>query len=184
MLSTRWNQLPSTLTPIGTLLLSLTPSSVAFTDWPDGSIRSSLHDSWIVFRGANQPNLLLGEPCCAGEFSEADWIAEVDGLPKLISEFGNLQIGMLPPCFGFRVGGRLVHQSDTELCWGVTGDWENALPIFHDGSGNTICVSTDGKVGIRSPHQFQNVATTLGDFVTMFVKRQRTGKSPQREWWW
>ena len=183
-LSTRWEHLPTSVRPIATFLLSLNASSIAFTDWPDGTLNSSIDDSWIVFRGTNQQELLLGE---SGQRSavDAEWLSSVSGLSELLSEFSNLRIGTLPPYCGFYASKRLIKQSDADLCWGATGEWENGLPIFHDGSGNSICISERGAVGIwSSSNEFQYVGPTLADFVTMFVHRQRTGSSPQNQWWW
>ncbi len=180
LLASSWSDLHHTVAPIGTYLLSLKICSVAFTE-----SSGDLCQSWIVFRGSNSDQCLLGSPSIrSAEILNAAWIAKVTGLQHLLTAFGNLQVGMIPPCSGFYVGDRLTHESDNELCWGPTGKWENALPIFHDGSGNSICVSTDGAIGIWSPHQFQCIAASLPEFVTMFVNRQRSGQSPQTEWWW
>ena len=180
MLVTKWKDIHPVIAPIGSYLLSLKICSVAFTE-SSGDTNSS----WIVFRGANSSQCLVGSPSKASDdIMNADWINDIPGLRELLTEFGNLQVGMIPPCSGFFVGDRLIHQSDDELCWGQTGKWENALPMFHDGAGNSICVSTDGAIGIWLPHQFQNVAASLAEFVAMFVNRQQSGQSSQAQWWW
>ena len=179
-LATQWLDIHPIIEPIASYLLSMEVCSFVFTESSGGSC-----PSWIVFRGSHDQQLLLGSPGKpSDEISNSAWINKIPGVRQLLIEFGNLQVDMIPPCEGFYIGDRLVHEADDQLCWGKTGTWENALPFYHDCAGNSICVSTDGEIGIWSPHQFQSIADSLSAFVTMFLSRRRSGKSPEEEWWW
>ena len=179
-LAAHWIDLHQAVAPIGHHLLSLNICSLAFTEPHDEP-----KQSWIVLRGSDSEQYLLGITSpLSDEVENATWLQNIDGLQDLLTAFGNLQIGTIPPCSGFNIGSRLIREADEELCWGITGKWENALPIFHDGSGNSICVSTDGEIGIWSPRQFQTIAGSLTEFVTMFLDRQKYGTSPESQWWW
>ena len=179
-LASIWDEIHPAIKPVSDLLLAMQIQSVALTE-----SSGDPSQSWIVFRDSNCRRCLLGAPApLAKEIINAAWLKDVPGLLPLQTYFGNLQYGLIPPCSGFGFGHRLIQESDDQLCWGPTGNWENALPIFGDGCGNTVCVSTKGEIGIWSPHQFQAVAASLAEFVKMFVERQRLGQSPKTEWWW
>ena len=178
-LATKWARLSPAVKPIAAHLLEMDVCSVIFTGSNEGT-----SPSWVVFRSESGAQWMLGEPAPeTAEELNCNWIDEVSGLRSLVTEFGALQVGMIPPCTGFHVG-RVVRESDKDLCWGPTGKWEGALPIYHDGSGCSVCVNPVGEVGIWSPGQFQDISPSFVEFVNMFVERQVTGESPQSQWWW
>jgi hypothetical protein len=179
-LAADWSTLDASIALLAEYLLSLEICSVAFTEG-----ETSPRGSWLVLRGPDPQQCLLGSaPPMSAELSGAKWINQHVGLRQLLAHFGALQVGMIPPCAGFYVSKCLIHENDNKLCWGRTGPWENGLPIFHGGSGNSICVSARGAIAIWSPQGFQYVAPALGDFVQMLVRRERSGQSAPGEWWW
>lgn len=178
-LAARWSNLDSTIKPIATHLLAMDVCSVIFT-----GLESPSSPSWLAFRNAAGAQWMLGAPPESIEETLTEtWINNHAGLKSLVTEFGDLQVGMIPPCTGFYIG-RIVREDDQELCWGKTGSWENSLPIYHDGSGNSVCVSPNNEIGIWSPDCFNSIATSLAEFVGMFIAKETSRESPASQWWW